>query len=79
MANARPPAPSTRRPARNSVFLIALIVVAAIIVALQYTPYPLFARERTSTIWGMLTGLILGGFIFGWLKFRKGDGEAWFD
>jgi hypothetical protein len=51
----------------------------AIIVALQYTPYALFASERTATLWGMLTGLILGGVIFGWLRFRKGEGEPWFD
>jgi hypothetical protein len=74
-----PPPDPTRRPARNSIFLVALIVVGAIIVALQYTPYALFAKERTATLWGMLTGLVLGGVIFGWLKFRRGDGEAWFD
>jgi hypothetical protein len=51
----------------------------AIIIALQYTPYAFFASERTATLWGMLTGLILGGMIFGWLRFRKGDGEPWFD
>ena len=74
-----PPEPTTRRPAKNSVFLIALIVVAAIIIALQYTPYALFSVERTSMLWGMLTGLILGGFLFGWLKFRRGENGAWFE
>ena len=78
MINAHPPEP-TKRPAKNSVFLIALIVVAAIIIALQYTPYALFSVERTSMLWGMLTGLILGGVIFGWLKFRRGENGAWFE
>ncbi len=79
MTNAHPPEPRTRRPAKNSVFLIALIVVAAIIIALQYTPYALFSVERTSMLWGMLTGLILGGFLFGWLRFRRGENGAWFE
>lgn len=78
MTNANPPKP-TKRPAKNSVFLIALIIVAAIIIALQYTPYAMFARERTSTLWGMLTGLVLGGVLFGWLRFRKGESGSWFE
>jgi hypothetical protein len=78
MTNAPPPEP-TKRPAKNSVFLIALIIVAAIIIALQYTPYAMFSSERTSTLWGMLTGPILGGVIFGWLRFRRGEGGSWFD
>jgi formate/nitrite transporter FocA (FNT family) len=67
--------PSHRRPARNSMFLVALIIVAAIVISLQYTPYAMFSREKTSMLWGMLTGLIIGGFIFGWLKLpgRNGD------
>ena len=60
--------PSHRRPAHNSKFLIALIVVGAIVVALQYTSAALFPSEKTSMLWGMLTGLVIGGFIFGWLK-----------
>jgi hypothetical protein len=60
--------PSPRRPARNSRFLIVLIVVAATVVALQYTDRALFQPERTSTLWGVLTGLVLGGVLFGWLK-----------
>lgn len=60
--------PSHRRPARNSRFLIALIVIGAVVVALQYTDRALFPAERTSMLWGMLTGLVLGGFIFGWLR-----------
>ena len=52
----------------NSKFLIALIVVGAIVVALQYTSAALFPSEKTSMLWGMLTGLVIGGFIFGWLK-----------
>jgi hypothetical protein len=65
--------PMTRRPARNSTFLLAIILVLAIIVALQYTPYAIFSSERTSLLWGMLTGLIIGGLIFGWLKFHTSD------
>lgn len=60
--------PSTRRPARNSKYLVALIIVGAIFVASQYTSHPLFPSEQTSMLWGMLTGLIIGGWIFGWIK-----------
>jgi archaellum biogenesis protein FlaJ (TadC family) len=63
----------TRRPARNSAFLIAIIIAMAIIVALQYTPYAIFPGEKTSLLWGMLTGLVIGGLIFGWLKFHWSD------
>jgi hypothetical protein len=63
----------TRRPARNSTFLIAIILVMAIIVALQYTPYAMFSGDKTSLLWGMLTGCVIGGFIFGWLKFHTSD------
>jgi archaellum biogenesis protein FlaJ (TadC family) len=63
----------TRRPARNSTFLIAIILAMAIIVVLQYTPYPMFSSDKTSLLWGMLTGLIIGGLIFGWLKFHTRD------
>ena len=69
MLNPDPPnRPTYRRPARNSKFLIALILIAAILVASQYTPYAPFAGEQTSTLWGVLTGLVIGGLIFGWLK-----------
>jgi hypothetical protein len=78
MTNAHRPGP-TKRPAKNSVFLIALIIAAAIIIGLQYTPYAMFSSERTSTLWGMLTGLILGGVIFGWLRFRRGESGSWFE
>jgi hypothetical protein len=60
--------PSIRRPATNSKYLVALIIVGAIFVASQYTSHPLFPAEETSMLWGMLTGLIIGGWIFGWLK-----------
>jgi hypothetical protein len=60
--------PTPRRPARNSKFLIALIVIAAILVASQYTRYAPFPSEQTSMLWGILTGLVVGGLIFGWLK-----------
>jgi hypothetical protein len=59
---------SGRRPRRNSRFLLALIIIGEIIVALQYTSHALFPSEKTSMLWGMLTGLVLGGFLFGWLK-----------
>jgi hypothetical protein len=45
-----------------------LIVVGAVLVALQYTDRALFQPDKTSMLWGMLTGLMLGGFLFGWLK-----------
>ena len=60
--------PRLRRPAYNSRFLIALIVIGAIVVLLQYTDRALFPEETTSMLWGMLTGLVIGGFLFGWLK-----------
>ena len=60
--------PSLKRPARNSRFLIALIIVMAGVIALQYSARPIFSSDQTSTLWGMLTGLFIGGFIFGWLK-----------
>ena len=66
----QPPRDSYRRPARNSRFLIILIVAAATVVALQYTPRAMFTPEKTSTLWGVLTGLVLGGFLFGWLSLR---------
>lgn len=59
---------SHRRPARNSRFLIVVIVGMATVVALQYTTHPIFGPDKTATLWGMLTGLFLGGFLFGWLK-----------
>jgi hypothetical protein len=66
----RSPRDSFRRPAKNSKFLIVLIVAAATVVALQYTPRAIFPPEKTSTLWGVLTGLVLGGFVFGWLTLR---------
>ena len=62
---------SSRRPARNSKFLIALILITAILVAAQYTNYAPFRYDQTSMLWGILTGLIVGGFIFGWLKLPR--------
>jgi hypothetical protein len=63
----RPPG-DYRRPARNSRFLIVLIVGMATIVALQYTSHPLFGPDKTSMLWGMLVGLFIGGFLFRWLR-----------
>lgn len=60
--------PSYKRAAHNSPFLIGLIAVAAVVVLLQYTSYAILPTEKTSTLWGVLTGLVIGGFIFGWLK-----------
>jgi hypothetical protein len=59
--------------ARTSVFLLGLIIAAACVVVLQYTPYRLFSAEKTSTLWGVLVGLIMGGFIFGWLRMSTRD------
>ncbi|HUQ98455.1 MAG TPA: hypothetical protein VM166_03310 [Gemmatimonadaceae bacterium] len=56
---------------RSGAVVSALLVIAGVVVALQYTPYALFTLERTSMLWGMLVGLIIGGFIFGWLRFRE--------
>lgn len=67
----RPPGKLYRRRLRASKFLIVLIVAMATIVALQYTPRALFSAENTSTLWGMLTGLVIGGFVFGWLTLRR--------
>lgn len=72
MIDPQSPRGSYRRRARNSKFLIVVIVAAATVVALQYTPRAIFSPEQTSTWWGVLTGLVLGGFLFGWLRLRWG-------
>jgi hypothetical protein len=41
-----------RRTARNSKFLIVLIVAAATVVGLQYTTRAFFSADKTSTLWG---------------------------
>jgi len=71
----RKPDESYRRPARNSRFLIIVMVAPATVVALQYTTRAFFPPDKTSTLWGVLTGEILGGFIFGWLSLRRGSGD----
>lgn len=58
---------------RNSLFLLLLIVVAAWVVILQYTRYRLFSVDKTSTLWGVLVGMVIGGFIFGWLRITTRD------
>ena len=58
---------------RSSLFLLLLIVVAAWVVILQYTRYRLFGVEKTSTLWGVLVGMVIGGFIFGWLRLSTRD------
>jgi archaellum biogenesis protein FlaJ (TadC family) len=73
MSGTPPLPPMSRRPARNSTFLIAIIIAMAIIVGLQYTPYAMFSADKTSLLWGMLTGLVIGGLIFGWVKFHTSD------
>lgn len=65
----RPPDVSGERDFHAATFLVVLIVIAAMIVALQYTSYALLASDETSTLWGVLVGLVLGGFIFRWLRF----------
>ena len=60
---------------RSGNIVFGLMAIAGIVVALQYTPYALFAAEKTSMLWGMLVGLIIGGFVFGWLRFRDGSVE----
>jgi Na+/H+ antiporter NhaC len=69
------PARDNRRPTkpRNSLFLLLLIVVAAWVVILQYTRYRLFSVDKTSTLWGVLVGMVIGGFIFGWLRITTRD------
>ena len=64
---------TSERHLHASPYLVVLIVAAAIVVILQYTPYMLFPAEKTSTLWGVLTGLVLGGLIFGWLGYRRDD------
>lgn len=68
MMDRDPPPDFNRRPARNSRVLIVIIVGMATVVALQYTTHPIFGPDKTATLWGMLTGLFIGGFLFGWLK-----------
>jgi hypothetical protein len=53
--------------------VVVLIVIAAIVVIFQYTPWRLFSSDNTSTLWGVLVGLIVGGMIFGWLRFSTRD------
>jgi len=72
MIDPQSPRNSYRRRAHNSKFLIVLIVAATTVVALQYTPRAIFSPEQTSTLWGVLTGLVLGGFLFGWLRLTRG-------
>jgi hypothetical protein len=69
-----PPDDSYRRPVRNSKFLIVIVVATATVVALQYTSRAFFPPEKNSTLWGILVGEVLGGFIFGWLTFRRRTG-----
>ncbi|HEX6628648.1 MAG TPA: hypothetical protein VF105_11860 [Gemmatimonadaceae bacterium] len=63
-----PSADPNRRRGHNSRVLIVIIVGMATVVALQYTTHPIFGPDKTATLWGMLTGLFIGGFLFGWLK-----------
>jgi len=71
MMDPDPSRESYRRPARNAPLLVVIIVGMATVVALQYTSHPLFGPDKTATLWGMLTGLFIGGFLFGWLKFPR--------
>ncbi len=69
MTHPIPPDNSEGRAFHAATFLVVLIVIATVIVALQYTSYALVASDETSTLWGVLVGLVLGGFIFRWLRF----------
>jgi hypothetical protein len=60
---------------RTGAVVSALLGIAGVVVALQYTAYALFDAEKTSMLWGILVGLIIGGFIFGWLRFRTDTPE----
>jgi hypothetical protein len=60
---------------RSGGVVFVLMGIAAVLVALQYTPYAPFAAEKTSMLWGILVGLIIGGFVFGWLRFKNGTVE----
>ena len=71
MSQQIPPARSRKRHLHAEKFLVALIIIVAILVAAQYTPYTFLSRDKTSTMWGVLVGLVLGGFIFGWLRFTE--------
>ncbi|MFN2637662.1 MAG: hypothetical protein ABR585_11600 [Gemmatimonadaceae bacterium] len=73
MSQPLPPERTEPVRARSSTLLIILIVIAAVIVCLQYTSYALLPANKTSTLWGVLTGLIVGGLIFGWLRFSTRD------
>jgi hypothetical protein len=63
-----PPRDDHRRPAKNSRFLIVVIVGMATVLGLQYTSHPFFGPDKTATLWGMFVGLFIGGFLFGWLR-----------
>ncbi len=60
---------------RTGAVVLVLLGITGAVVALQYTPYALFAAERTSMLWGILVGLIIGGFVFGWLRFKNEAAE----
>ena len=57
------PPPEKRR--LFSTITILLGLSAAILVALQYTGYALFPPDKTSTLWGILTGIVLMGLFVG--------------
>ena len=71
MSQQIPPEPPRKRRLHAEKPLVALIIIVAIVVAVQYTPYAFLSRDMASTVWGALVGLILGGFIFGWLRFTE--------
>jgi hypothetical protein len=55
--------------------VIVLLAITGILIALQYTPYALFGGERTSMLWGVFVGLVIGGFLFRWLRFKNETSE----
>jgi hypothetical protein len=59
----RVPSPEKRRLFNTIAMLLALTL--AVLVGLQYSRYALLPRDKTSVLWGMLTGVVLMGVFIG--------------
>jgi hypothetical protein len=57
--------------AAGSVVIVVLVILAAVVVCLQYTSFALLPAEKTSMLWGLLTGLVVGGLILTWVRSRR--------